>query len=366
MPPKMTPASLFIQAGINPKTGLPVRFDAQNTGKNDFLKMFRIIDEQDAVNRYKWLNLPLKLSSQELERLIYYRGQLAMFYLEELEEFLILPYALSGTIDAYGRFNKIHPVPIASGGSDNKKQQKHPLADYLANKIFTCVYEEFVEEPTYEDMIGSCVLLHDYTKQLSETIIPRQQVNDPLLSEMADIPMFMKTALLSGTGIQGIQVSDADQQANVFDASRSMKDAALHGEPFMPIVGSVTPYQQLTPGQLAKAEEYMLALQSLDNLRLSTYGIDNGGLFEKKAHQLQAEADINNSNVSLIYNDGLKIRQHFCNIVNSIWDLGIWCVASEDVTNIDENLDGKVYDEETNLQGEGGTENEYDEPSASV
>ena len=30
-------------------------------------------------------------------------------------------------------------------------------------------------------------------------------------------------------------------------------------------------------------------LQSLDNLRLSTYGIDNGGLFEKKAHKLEEE-----------------------------------------------------------------------------
>ena len=62
----------------------------------------------------------------------------------------------------------------------------------------------------------------------------------------------------------------------------------------------------------------MLAMQSLDNLRLSGYGIDNGGLFEKKAHELQSEADINGGPVGLVMQDGLSIRQNFCNIVNSI------------------------------------------------
>lgn len=357
MAAKMTPAELYISAGINPKTKLPIRFDLKKGGKNEFLKMFRIIDEQDAVNRYLWRNLPLNLSSQELERLIYYRGQLAFFFLEDTQQFYILPYALSGTIDAYGRFNQIHPVPFSSG---TEKEKKTPLADFLSTKIYNCIYEEFLEEPTYDDMINSCVLLHDYTKQLSETIIPRQAINDPLLSEMADIPMFMKTALLLGTGVRGVRVQDADQESSVREASVSIKDSALNGEPFVAITGDAE-MQELTGGQLAKAEEYMLSLQSLDNLRLSTYGIDNGGLFEKKAHQLQVEANMNNSNVSLIYNDGLKIRQHFCNIVNSIWDLGIWCEASEDITGLDANLDGKVYDEETDTSlEEGDYEDEFD------
>lgn len=357
MAAKMTPAELYISAGINPKTKLPIRFDLKKGGKNEFLKMFRIIDEQDAVNRYLWRNLPLNLSSQELERLIYYRGQLAFFFLEDTQQFYILPYALSGTIDVYGRFNQIHPVPLSSG---TEKEKNKTLADFLSTKIYNCIYEEFLEEPTYDDMINSCVLLHDYTKQLSETIIPRQAINDPLLSEMADIPMFMKTALLLGTGVRGVRVQDADQESSVREASVSIKDSALNGEPFVAITGDAE-MQELTGGQLAKAEEYMLSLQSLDNLRLSTYGIDNGGLFEKKAHQLQVEANMNNSNVSLIYNDGLKIRQHFCNIVNSIWDLGIWCEASEDITGIDANLDGKVYDEETDTSlEEGGYEDEFE------
>ena len=113
----------IIQAGIDPKTGLPIRLgkgDPKNLD-TDLLQFFRIIDEQDAVNRGKWYNLPNGITSQELERLLYYKGQLAFFYFEELDSFYFMPYALDGTIDFYGRYNIIHPVPMTSGKEEKEK-----------------------------------------------------------------------------------------------------------------------------------------------------------------------------------------------------------------------------------------------------
>ena len=46
--------------------------NSTNWRKENVRKQLRILDEQDAVNRYQWYNLPCDLSSQELERLIYY------------------------------------------------------------------------------------------------------------------------------------------------------------------------------------------------------------------------------------------------------------------------------------------------------
>ena len=353
------------QAGINPKTGLPVKLGGHKcTIKEDIKKYLRLIDEQDAVNRYVWYNLPANLTSQELERMLYYKGQLCFFYDKDLEEFYFTPFALDGTIDFYGRYNTIHPVPMTSGTDDkgNKAQ-----AQYLAGKKLKCVYSiKLPEELTKKDLMESCVLLHDYTKQLSQMIQPRATVNDPLLDVMAECVPFMRTALISSTGINGMRVNDADQQQNVVDASRSVENAALTGNPWVPIVGNIE-FQELTSGQLGKAEEYMLAMQSLDNLRLSGYGIDNGGLFEKKAHELQTEADLNGGPVGLVLQDGLSIRQNFCNIVNSIWGLGIWCEPAENIIGADLNGDGLIYDR--NESGEnsgisksntdnGGTENE--------
>ena len=313
---KLPDLTTLYQAGIDPKTGLPLKMVSWSKCvlKEDLKKFLRLIDEQDAVNRYIWYNLPANITSQELERMLYYKGQLCFFYDKDLEEFYFMPYALDGTIDFYGRYNQIHPVPMTSGTEDkgNKAQ-----AQYLANKKLKCVYGIKMDAITMKDLTESTVLLHDYTKQLSQTVLPRVSVNDPLIDVMAECIPFMRTALISSTGINGIRVNDADQQQNVADAGRSVERAALTGNPWVPIIGNIE-FQELTNGQLGKAEEYMLAMQSLDNLRLSGYGIDNGGLFEKKAHELQSEADINGGPVGLVLQDGLSIRQNFCNIVNSI------------------------------------------------
>lgn len=274
-----------------------------------------------------------------------------------------MPYALDGTIDFYGRYNTIHPVPMTSGTDDkgNKAQ-----AQYLAEKKLKCVYGmKLPEELEEKDYTDSTVLIHDYTKQLSQTILPRVTVNEPILDVMAECIPFMRTNLLSSTGVKGVRVNDADQAESVADGNRGLEHGAMTGQPFVPIIGNVE-FQELTDGQVAKSEEYMLAMQSLDNLRLSTYGIDNGGLFEKKAHELQSEADINGGPVGLVMQDGLSIRQNFCNIVNSIWDLGIWCEPAQNIIGADIDGDGLEYDrneagESSGIESEpeqGGEENE--------
>ena len=56
---------------------------------------------------------------------------------------------------------------------------------------------------------------------------------------------------------------------------------------------------------------------------------------------------MNTSTVGLVYQDGLAIRQNFCNIVNSIWGTSIWCMPSESVTASDLDGDGLMFDNNT-------------------
>lgn len=319
-----------------------------NWRKENVKKQLRIVDEQDAVNRYKWYNLPCDLSSQELERLLYYRGQLCFFYVPEIEQFIFSPYALDGTIDYYGRYNTVHPVPWAEGmDNDNKKS---PLSAYLATKKLDVLYGVPTKD---EDVIKwakkfasgeACVLVHDYTKQLAQTIISRQIIQDPLLDIMSDCIPFMRTCLLSGTGVKGMRVSNEADYPNVIDANRAFEKAALEGNLNIPIVGSVE-FQELTNGQTLKAEEFLLSMQGLDNYRLSLYGLENGGLFQKKSHMLEAEQSMNAGKASIQLNDGLKIRQYFCDVVNSITGLGISTEVSEEILGADMNFDGAIYDD---------------------
>ena len=355
--PKIPDIRTLIQAGFDPKTGLPNKIGTKPCLKENVKKALRLIDEQDAVNRYTWYNLPCNITSQELERMLYYKGQLAFFYMEDLDEFYFMPYALDGTIDFYGRFNTIHPVPMTSGTDDKAGKAQ---AELLSQIKLKCIYGiKLPEDLTVEDLTKSTVLLHDYSKQLSQTIIPRQVINDGIIDVEAECIPFMRTALIEETGVMGVRVQDADQAAAVQDGSNSLVNAAMNGDMYVPIVGQME-FQELTNGGTGKAEDYMLAMQSLDNFRLSLYGIDNGGLFEKKAHELQSEADINGGPVGLVLQDGLSIRQNFCNIVNSIWGLGIWCEPAENVMGADLNGDGLMYDRNENNEN-GGIENDSDD-----
>lgn len=355
--------STFIQAGINPKTGLPIRMgDCGEELKANIKKLLRIMDEQDAINRFVWYNLPIGLNSQLIERILYYKGQGALFFESATERFYFLPYALDGSIDVYGRFMGVRPLPFHGSLNVQEDDKKKVDAKYqwLNIKRLKPQYDILLDEDRTADIFeNSCVLLSDYSKQISQTNISRQILQDPLLDVMADCIPFMRTALLNSTGVQGMRVDGQEAESNVYAASKSVNHAALVGEKYIPIVGPVE-FQDLTDGNVGKSEEFLLAMQSLDNFRLSLYGLENGGLFQKKSHMLEAEQSMNNGNTGIILQDSLALRQRFCDIVNSIWGLNIWVEASETIMNIDRNMDGQIGgDEETiPLEDEGG--DDYD------
>ena len=332
----------YIAAGINPKTKLPYKFENSCDRKRAIKTQLRILDEQNAVNRYTWYNLPCDLSSQELERLLYYKGQLSFFFFPAVKEWYFMPYALDGTIDFYGRYNQVHPVPMADGGTEKEKALIGKQRELLSTLKLKVLYD--IPNKEIDFMDGYCVLLHDYTKQLSQTTIPRQQIQDDLLDIMSDCIPFMRTALLNSTGVNGMRVENENDYPIVQTASDAVNDAALKGQKWVP-VASIIELQELTGGNSLKSEEFMLAMQSLDNYRLSLYGLDNGGLFQKKSHMLEAEQEMNQGNVGLVLQDGLSIRQRFCDIVNAVTGLGISCEIAESVINADMNGDGLIMDE---------------------
>lgn len=347
---KMFDAKLNEKAGIQSKT----KYINENTAvivansqrREEFLKMFRVMDEQDAINRYHWFNIPAELSSQEIERLLYYRGQLCFFYYKDVKKFYFMPYALDGSIDFYGRYNTIHPVPFSSG-SEKEKVKKDSQAELLSKLKLSCIYDvKLEEELKKEDLTNSAVLLHDYCKQRGELIIPRQFMNENILSEMADCLSYFDTSLMVASGVEGYRVENASAKDEIKFLASSYYKSAINRTPFVAITGQVN-FQELTAGsKRGTVSDFLMAFQGLDNLRLSSYGIANGGIYEKQAHILESEMAINNSSVYSPLQDGLKIRQRFCNIVNSIWGTSIWCEPSEAALKMDLDGDGVDYDRE--------------------
>ena len=373
--PAMYDLDAYYAAGINPQTGLPIKVDDNQINcisKADIKKQLRIMDEQDAVNRFTWYNLPSGLNSRLMERILYYKGQAMFFKINDT--FYFLPYALDGTIDVYGRFTEVTPLPF-NGSTKAKDGKELPWIPGLKRKVAYEVElpDDYINQETGEIEVqkildkqdSSCVLIKDYTEQVSQTNISRQILQDPVLDVMSDMFPFMRTALLNSTGIQGMRVTDQSEYANVEAASRSINRAALEGKKYIPVVGNVD-FQEFTGGEVAKAEEFLLAMQSLDNYRLSLYGLDNGGLFQKKSHMLEAEQKMNTGTTGLVLRDSLQCRQDACNIINSIWGLDIWCEPSEVVLGMDTDGDmmiGSNEDMNSNQTNTGGQTETYDSDS---
>lgn len=351
--PFLPDPKMYLRAGIEYPSGKPTRASSFCL-KEGIKKVLRVIDQQDAVNRYKWYNLPCNLTSEEVETLLYYNGSLAFFYFKELDKFFFMPYTLNGKIDFYGRFNRISPVPIAatSGDGADKKRYEDQAKILSALKLNVVKAPIPFEELKIEDLDSSAVLLYDYSKQRSQTILSRQMLNESIIDVESDIIPFLRTSMIEATGVRGMKVEDADTADEARKVSAQLYEAALSGDIYSPFTAKMD-VQDLAEGSPTKSEEFLLTLTALDNFRLGTYGIKNGGLFQKKAHELQSESDMNGGNVQTIYNDGLALRQHFCNIVNSIWGTSIWCSPSEAILGQDLNMDGKAYDED--LGNSGGT-----------
>jgi hypothetical protein len=324
--------------------------------RDSIVDQLKLLDMQDAIKRYVWHNLPNGLTSELMERMLYYRGQVMFFYDDLMKEFVCLPYKFASGVNYYGRYNRIGPVPFfgpmeqfrngkdkTGGWTDGFTRAKN----YLKTLEREVAYEEVLPENlTYDDLNEKCVIIKDYTSQESELIVPRKQLMDELVKAEAEAFPMARTALLANSGIKAMRTQNQDDAANVYAANEGIENAAITGKPFVPIVAPLE-FQDLTSGGSAlKAEEYLIYMQALDNYRLSLYGLKNGGLFQKKSHMLESEQEMNDGNTLFAMQDGLDLRQQACNIINSIWGLGIWCEQAEQVSMIDSNGDGEIGNDE--------------------
>jgi hypothetical protein len=344
----------YIEAGIDPNTGLPIK--CSETGipkinlKSDIKRQLTVLDEQNAVNRFTWYNLPPELDGKLIERILYYRGQGALVKLPD-DKYYFLPFALDGTIDVYGRYTGITPLPF--NGTTTEEGKGKPLIKGLTYepRYQVALPEDFIDEDgnisqgLAEHINRSAFILRDYTQQISQNIVSRHNLNDALLDVMADCIPFMRTHLLNSTGVLGMRISNEDEASNVIAANIALNRAALQGNKYVPIMGAVE-FQELAGGDTAKAEEFMMAMQSLDNYRLSLYGLDNGGLFQKRSHMLEAEQEMNAGTAALAMFDSLSLRQEFCTIVNSYLGWGVWCEVSEPAIGVDRDGDGELSTDE--------------------
>lgn len=344
----------YWDAGIDPKTGLPYKM-ISGVGcqlQSGILKNLRILDETQRINLFKWSNLPSSMNGNLIERILYYKGQAAFWYNDIDDQYYFLPFALNGSIDVYGRYLGITPLPFNGTAKDKEDAWIVGL-----NRVPQYDIENINNNDNNNLKTTACVILRDYSQQISQTVLPRATLSEPLLNLMSEAIPFARTSLLSNSGMKAMRVNDETDANEVYQASNSIVDHALAGSPFIPIKSPIE-FQELTSsGSAMKSEEYLLYYQALDNLRKSFLGIENGGVFEKQSHTLQSEQDMNSNSNNLIMDDALQLRKEFCEMVNKIWGLNINVELNQEALEDNNNYGTDEDDEDGGTDSNGSIEN---------
>lgn len=336
---------LFWEAlGINPKNGLPIKLGGSKvTLPDDVRKLIRIKDEQEFCNRIIWYNTGLTINSMQLERLLYYKYRLAFFFFNG--GFWAMPFTLAskGDLDFYAMENYIKPLPL----NDNASEEARKVLSDLTFKV--------VKEPLLtaspQDLTQSAVIIRDYTPQWDiQNAIPRQVLQDGLISFESDIIPYLRTSLINSCGVIGVKVNDPQETADVIEGANAMDSAAKKGTPWIPLNQKLD-RQPLTGTGARTAQDYLMAYQSIDNMRQSFLGVNKSGIYDKSQYVNEAGVKLNQP-IGFPLTDCLRNRQDACNIINSIWDLNITAEMSETALGMDYNNDGIANDSDNPLQSE--------------
>lgn len=309
---------------------------------------------QEAVNRYRWLMLPRGITQELIERILYFKGRGCLFYLKATDLFYFLPFAWSGPIDQYGRYHAVTPLPFHGSVDvvdDNGKQI--PFIPGLELKPIYSV-DELPDDWTPDDFEGHCLILWDRNIGITQNLIPREQLNDVFITMMSECPAFGRTNLIRNSGVSAWRVGNENDQGEVSSACDSMVANALNGNPFLAVVSPIE-MQDLTSGGRVDAEQFYQVMQSLDSMRLMGFGLKSNGAFDKDSAYMNNQQVANmQQNVGLVYQSGLEVRQKFADLITLTTGIMTDCIASECVTNTDNDLNGVVGDDE--ISDVGGTD----------
>ena len=314
---------LLEMAGIDPKTRKPKKASNRKVTLYDFLTTVRIRDEQEYVNSIVVHTPGLNISSQEFMRTLYYWNDLALMFIGNKP--YLLPYTLSnGGLDFYGRYNNISPVPL--NGETASKDTRKLLSEITKQVIYEVKAEDELNE---NDWRTSAVLVRGYTQQRAEKALPAQKVNDPVCQFESTIFSYLRTALLLGTGVKGIKAGDDMGAEAIEELSRTLEQCAINGTPYVGITSTVD-FQELSSGGTYAVNDYLLAIQAIDNYRKQANGVDTNGVFDKQAYVNETQTKMNQiTSHSLV--DRFNQLQNSFDIWNSITGLDWYAEIPQNV-----------------------------------
>ena len=323
------------------QNGNVVMIDLQklNLKYDSAVAMFREQNKIETLERYQWINVPFGLTQDLIERVLFYRGKGVFYYNDNVDKFQFLPFALNGNIDEYGRYLKCNTLPFTGVDDDwnkdtkkkkDNKTKQQPLIYQDLEIVYDLPYnKETLEKASKLKTVG--IILNDSSLGISQQPTIRSNYVKPVIHLMATLMQIINTAMFGCADHSLITVESETQLQSINLQIDAINQDIMKGKRFTPVVSPV-PITPLKTNNTANLEGLFNTFNSLNNLLKSITGIANAGIFDKKAHLLQEEQDLNGSNADDIYYNGLRLRQEFCLMIQAYYNYPIWCESKRALT----------------------------------
>lgn len=318
--------------------------------------LYDIMREQNMIEtfeRYMWVNIPFGLTQDLIERLLFFRGKGIFYFNDKVEKFQFLPFALNGVIDEYGRFTKCNTLPFtgvdSEEGNKNKKKTRTLIYEDLEIVYDLPYNKEMLKGIRERKTVG--IILNDNSLAVSQQPIIRSNYVKPVLHLMATLMQIINSAMFGNADHSLLQVENESEYTSINNQISAINNNILAGRRFTPIVGKL-PITPIKTSNTANLEGLFNTFNSLNNFLKSITGIANAGVFDKKAHLLQAEQKLNGSNSDDIYYNGLRLRQEFCLMVQAYYGYPIWCESKRSMSEaqVEDLMQGKTADPDNTQQ----------------
>lgn len=331
-----------------------------NLDYDSLYQIMRNHNRIETLERYMWLNVPFGLTQDIIERVLFFRGKGVFYFNDEVDKFQFLPFTLNGTIDEYGRYIRCNTLPFTGvdeeeKGSKNKKKERRLIYENL-DIVYDLPYNaEMMKMVKQKKTVG--IILNDNSLGLTQQPIIRSNYVKPILHLMSTLMQIINTAMYGCADHSLIQVENESEIASINNQINAINFDILKGRRFTPIAGTL-PIQPLKTSNTANLEGLFNTFNSLSNFLKSITGIANPGVFDKKAHLLQEEQQLNGSNADDIYYNGLRLRQEFCMMIQAYYNYPIWCESKRGMSGVQsENFAMGETNDPDNTQYNGGQEN---------
>lgn len=328
-----------------------------------FKRTMRNMDGLQAINRFEWHNCPAGLRSALIERVLYYRGQGMFFYDKTLMKYMFLPYALTNEnedhIDMYGQYQTVKPFTFNGKAENNKKAngRRTPAEVYIGLITKVPIYDMVELEMTIAekgiDWVRNecCIIIRDYTQQISEYTEPRSITQEAWIEAQAELPIFFRTALLKALQPNLLRVADQGSLDAVLAELQTVEDSIISGRTIIPVTSLMELQDISTPNAVNTLVEATLkAYDSLDLIRQSHLGINTKGAFQKQSGMQEGELSAGEFNYVL--HDGYLNRNEGLEMIKLIW---------EDCSDMSFSINGTIDQSEMPDPMEGDEDNAEDE-----